>query len=200
MSPSTDRRIYCVVRYRLMTGSPVKAAGVWFVVAGVLTSVRAGMEIGEPAYFDPVTLLDYSAAVLSSVAWAATAVALFLWWLRSPLRRGSLLVLLAAVGIAVSSVGNLLEDVIEVEFGEVLFSLGGMTGAVATLVAAVAIITADQKLRWSGVFMVLLIAGSVFPDDGGQWLSGFSLLAWGWWILRFRLVSTAKPTTPVDTG
>jgi len=166
----------------------VKAVGVWLVVAGVLTAVRAALEFGEPAYFDPVTFLDYSAALLSSVAWAATAVAFFLWWRRSPLRRGSLLILLAAVGIAVSSVGNALEDVVGAEFGEVLFTLGGMTGAVATLAAAVVIITAGQTLRWTGVFLLLFIAGSVFPDDGGQWLSGLSLVALGWWILRLRSV------------
>jgi len=101
------------------------------------------------------------------------------------------LILAAAIGIAVSAVGNLLEDVFDVSFGKTLFTVGGMSGSVATLGAAVLILTARHALRWTGLLLLAFIAGAVFPDDGGQWLSGVSLVLVGWWVLRLKPDSPA---------
>lgn len=100
----------------------------------------------------------------------------------SPIRRGSTLALVAALGLAASSVGNLLEDAFSVDSGEWLFTYGGMTGAMAILALAVVVLRARHPFRWSGIFLVAFLAGSTFPDDGGQWLSGLSLLVMGWWL------------------
>ena len=164
----------------------MKRAAIWFLAAGVLTSVRAAIELADPAYFRPVSVLDYTAVVVSSVAWGATAVALYFWWRHSPIRRGSTLALVAALGLAASSVGNLLEDAFSVDSGEWLFTYGGMTGAIAILALAVVVLSAPHPLRWSGIFLFAFVAGSTFPDDGGQWLSGLSLLVMGWWLWQRR--------------
>ena len=108
---------------------------------------------------------------------------MILWWARSPIRRGSTLALVAAVGLAASSVGNLVEDAFSVNSGEWLFTYGGRTGAIAVLALAVVVLSARHPLRWSGVFLLAFVGGSMFPDDGGQWLSGLSLLVMGWWLL-----------------
>ena len=153
-----------------------------FAVAGVLTVGRAVIELAEPAYYNPVTLLDYTAAIGSSVAWGAMAVALFLWWRVTARRQWAIFLLLAAVGVLVSSLGNLLEDVFDVGFGEFLFSYGGMMGAISLMVAAVVALVWWGHVRWSGLFLLGIVAGSIFPDDGGEFLTGASLMGFGYWL------------------
>lgn len=165
--------------------SALKGVGRWFVGAGVLVLLRALIELADPAYYAPVSLLDYTAATASSVAWAATAVALFLWWRATPIRRGSFLLLVAAVTTALGdSLGNLLEDVFDLEIGEWLFSNVGQVSPLALMAAGIAILTVRGTYRWTGLFLLLYVAGAVFPDDGGQFLSGISLVGLGYWLFR----------------
>ena len=99
--------------------SALKTVGLWFVAAGVLALLRAVIELAEPAYWSPESLLDYTAVILTSAASAVAAIALFLWWRATPIRRGSFLLLIAAIATAVGdSLGNLLEDVFDLEIGE----------------------------------------------------------------------------------
>ncbi len=158
-----------------------------FFAAGFLTIGRAGIELAEPAYYNPVTLLDYTAAIGSTVAWGAMAVALFLWWRINAKRRGAIFLLLAAVGVLVSSIGNLLEDVFDVSFGEFLFSYGGMMGAISMIVASAIALLWWPQLRWSGLFLLGIVAGSIFPDDGGEFLMGASLIGFSFWLWRADL-------------
>ena len=165
--------------------SALKRVSLWFAAAGVLVLLRALLELAEPAYWSPVSLLDYTAAILSSVAWAATAVALFLWWRATPIRRGSFLLLVAAVTMLLGdSLGNLLEDVFDLEIGEWLFSNVGQVSLYAMMAAGIVILTVRGTYRWTGLFLLLYIAGFTFPDDGGQFLSGVSLLGLGYWLFR----------------
>lgn len=166
----------------------LKPTATALVAAGLLTVGRAGIELAEPAYYDPVTPLDYTAAIGSTVAWGAMAIAVFLWWRITAKRLGAIFLVLAAVGVMVSSLGNLLEDVFDVGFGEFLFSYGGMIGAVSLMVAAVVAIVGWGRLRWSGLFLLGVIAGSIFPDDGGEFLTGASLIGFGFWLARISPV------------
>ncbi len=141
-----------------------------------------------------MTPLDYTAAIGSSVAWGVMAVALFLWWRMNANRRGAVFLLLAAVGVLVSSIGNLLEDVFDVGFGESLFSYGGMIGTISLMVASAVALLWWGQLRWSGLFLLGIIAGSIFPDDGGEFLIGASLIGFGIWLWQADL--THLPITP----
>ncbi|HEY5652587.1 MAG TPA: hypothetical protein VIW46_14165 [Acidimicrobiia bacterium] len=167
--------------------------GWWFVLAGVLVAARAAIELAEPAYYDPETLLDFVAATLTSVAWLVTAVALARWWPAKPARGGSFLLLIAAIAVAVSAVGNFIEDVLGIPAGEALFTYGGMVGAVSILVLGVSLLSFGGG-RWAGVLLLLFIAGSTFPDDGGEFLSGASLVVLGFWILRSGAASRPSIT------
>ncbi len=165
--------------------SALKTVGLWFVAAGVLVLLRALIELAEPAYWSPESLLDYTAVILTSAASAVAAIALFLWWRATPIRRGSFLLLIAAIATAVGdSLGNLLEDVFDLEIGEWLFSNVGQVSLLALMAAGIAILTVRGTYRWTGLFLLLSIAGAVFPDDGGQFLSGVSLLGLGYWLFR----------------
>jgi len=93
-----------------------------------------------------------------------------------------LIALIAAVGTAISAVGNLLEDLFDIPLGGDLFSWGGMIGAIGLLVGAVLVLTVNDRLRRSGLFLAGFIAGGIFPDDRGQFLSGVALLGLGDWL------------------
>ena len=99
-----------------------------FGVVGVLTLARQPIELTEPAYYDPVTGLDFAAAWLTSIAGEGgmTAFALLLWWRRTPIRRGSRLPLIAAFAFALSAVGNVLGDVFDLAVGDDLYFAGAV--------------------------------------------------------------------------
>ena len=169
----------------------LRLTGMWFVGAGILVVVRAVMELAEPVYWNPSSPLDYSAAILTTVAWVVTGVAFILWWRTTPIRRGSLFLLVAGIGTAVSGIGNFLEDVLDLAVGEVLFTYGGEYGAYAVLLAAVSMLTVRHPLRWTALLLLAFLAGAIFPDSGGEFVSGASLIALGGWLLRYR---------PADSG
>ena len=161
--------------------SALKTVGLWFVAAGALELLRALIELAEPAYYAPVTLLDYIAAILTSVAWAATAIALFLWWRATPIRRGSFLLVVAAVTTLLGdSLGNLLEDVFDLEIGEWLYLNVGQVSSWAVMAAGIVILTVRGTYRWTGLFLLLYLVGTVV----GEFLSGVSLLGLGYWLFR----------------
>jgi len=162
------------------------STGMWFVAGGVFVVVRAAMELADPVYWNPSSLFDYSAATLTTIAWIVTGVAFMLWSRTTPIRRGSMFLLMAGVGTAVSGIGNFLEDVLDLEFGELLFTYGGMIGAIGILLAAVAMLTVRSSLRWSALLLLTFLAGAVFPDNGGQFATGASLIPLGIWLFKYR--------------
>ncbi len=164
----------------------MRSAGIWFLLGGALALVRAVVELADPVYWDPLSVLDYAAALLTTMAWVATGVGFILWWRTTPIRRGAGLLLVAGIGTAVSGIGNLLEDVFDLEFGELLFTYGGMIGAIAVFAAAVLMLTVRDPLRWTAVLLLTFIAGGIFPDNGGQFVSGASLVGLGIWLLVYR--------------
>ena len=161
----------------------LRPVAVLFGIAGVLTLIRQVIQHTDPAYYDPVTTLDYAAAWLTSIAGGTTAVAFALWWRRSPIRRGSWLLLVASLGWALSALGNVLGDVFDMSVGEDLWAAGSV-GFGVTLVAGAVALTVNSPYRWSGLFLIGYAAGWGFPDSGGLWLSGASLVAMGHWIDR----------------
>lgn len=160
----------------------MKKDGWWFVAAGVLVTGRAAVELTSPSYWSPVSVLDYSAVAGTTIAWLVTAWAIVLLARTTQLKRARLALLIAAVGTAISAVGNLLEDMFDIPFGGDLFSWGGMIGAIGLLVGAGLVLSVNDRLRWSGLFLATFIAGGIFPDDGGQFLSGVALLGLGGWL------------------
>jgi hypothetical protein len=164
----------------------MKLTGMWFLAAGVLLSIRGAIEFADPVYWNPSSALDYSAALLTTMASVVTGVAFVLWWRTTPIRRGSWLLPVAGVQEVVSGIGNFLEDILDMEFGAVLFELGGAIGSYALLAAAALILTVRNPLRWSALLLITYIAGFIFPDIGGEFLSGASLVALGLWLVRYR--------------
>lgn len=164
-------------------GPGTARVGWWFVAAGGLVVIRAVIELANPSYWSPVSFLDYSAVVGTSVAWLITSWAISLLARHPRLRRASLALMVAAAGTAISAAGNLIEDLLDVPLGGDLFSWGGIVGAIGLLLGSILVLTVTDPVRWSGIFLAAFIAGGVFPDDGGQFLGGVALLGLGMWFL-----------------
>ena len=81
--------------------------------------------LANPAYYAPETTLDYTAAALNTAGPVTTAVALFIWWRVMPVRRGALLIPIAAATALVFGLGNFLEDIAGWEWGVDLYFYGG---------------------------------------------------------------------------
>ena len=93
----------------------------------------------------------------------------------------------------VSAVGNFLEVVLDIPAGEALFTYGGLLSAASILLLGVILLILGGG-RWAGVMLVMFVAGSAFPDDGGEFLSGAGLVLLGYWILRRESVSRPMVT------
>jgi hypothetical protein len=166
-----------------LEGDEMRRTGVWFAISGVLTTIRAVIGLSDPVYWSPVSALDYSAAVLQSFVWLAVGWALFLLWRTMPSRRGSVFLLIGAVGAATLSVANFLEDVLGFTSAGWIYLIGGGIAVIAILVAGVLILTVRDPLSWAGLFLVLWFAGGAIRPDWGDFVSGGSLLALGVWLL-----------------
>lgn len=57
-----------------------------------------------------------------------------------------------------------------------------MLGAISLILAALAALSARSAYRWSGLFVLGLVAGSTFPDTGGEFLGGAALIGLGLWL------------------
>jgi len=169
--------------YGLDVGRNLRPVAALFGVAGVLTLIRQLIEHTDPAYYNPVTNLDYAAAWLTSIAGGTVAAAFAMWWRRSPIRRGSWLLLVASLAWALAALGNVLGDVFDMSIGETLWTAGGVAFGL-TLAAGLVALTVNSPYRWSGLFLVGYAVGWGFPDSGGLWLSGVSLVAMAYWIDR----------------
>ena len=157
--------------------------GWWFGAAGVLVTVRAGLEIADPVYWEPVSPLDYAAVVLTTVGWVAAGWAVILLSRRPEMRRASLVLGVAGVGLVIEGLGNLLEDLFDLTWGGDLYSWGGIVGAVSLIVGCGLALTVRHPLRWSALFLLAFVAGGIFPDDGGLFVSGLSLIGLAYWLL-----------------
>jgi hypothetical protein len=113
--------------------------------------------------------LDYLAAGLNSAGPFVAAAALFIWWRTTPIRRGVFLILVAAAAAIVWGFGNLFEDILDYEWGFVLFGVGGIATVIASALAGVAALTVRDPFRWSGLFLLGVAAGPA-ADSALVWV------------------------------
>ena len=163
-----------------MRGS-LRTPALIFALAGLIGFARSSMDFFEPAYYSPSSPLDYSAAWLTSLFVGLIAIGLALWAHRSPIRRGSWMLAIAALAFLTAGVGNVLEDVYRMKVGGDLFFAGFIVFP-ALLIAGAATLTVKHRLRWSGLLFLALAVGVSNPDVGGWWLAAASLIAAAYWI------------------
>jgi hypothetical protein len=82
---------------------------------------------------------------LAEILFLAFAASLIIWWPVTPVRRGVLMLPGAAVGFVLWSVGNVVGEIIGIEFGAYFFFVGAFIAYV--LVALAGIVTLKVPLR-----------------------------------------------------
>ena len=143
-------------------------------VAFTVSSLR------DPAYYDPRTAADYAASVLAEIAFVSIAITLYIWWNVTPLRRGARMLLVAAFGFVLWSIGNVLEEIMRIEFGAYLFFIGAPIAYLSTGIAGIAALTGQSPWRWSGLVLlgvVLSLSNQDFMIVSVPWLV-FAFVLW----------------------
>lgn len=150
------------------------------LVTGLIGLAFTVSSLGDPAYYDPQTVADYVASALAEVAFISMAVTLYIWWKVTPVRRGARILLVAAFGFVLWSIGNVLEEIMGIEFGAYLFFIGAPIAYVSTGIAGLAALTADSRWRWSGLVLlgvVLSLSNQDFMIASVPWLA-LAFLLW----------------------
>jgi hypothetical protein len=157
-----------------------RSTAVWFGIAAVSAAIRFAVEYADPSYYDASSLIDYVAVVSLTSVFLATGIALILLWRDPPVARGSLFLLLAGIGATAEGLGNLLEDVFEVEAAVWAFFGGGLVMMMSLIVAGIAALTVSTPRRWSGLFLLFAFPGGLL-GFGGVMLA-VSWVLFGLWI------------------
>lgn len=165
---------------------------VWFVAAGVFAIARWLVEFADVQYYDPESLLDYSAVILQTAAGLATGIALIVLWRNPPVQRGSFLLALGGVAAVGQGLGNLFEDAFEWEWAEWGFFIGGMGFVITVALAGILALSVNSTMRWSGVFLLLGSTGGMLGL--GLLLMGVTWIGFGVWI--YQRTGRPAPTTP----
>lgn len=163
---------------------------VWFVVAGVCAIARWLVEFADVQYYDPESLLDYSAVILQTAAGLATGIALIVLWRNPPVQRGAFLIGLGGVAAMSQGLGNLFEDAFGWEWAEWGFFIGGMGFVITVALAGILTLTVNSPMRWSGVFLLLGSTGGMLGF--GLLLMGVTWIGFGIWIYQH----SPEPTPP----
>jgi len=143
-------------------------------VAGLVSLTGFLVGLSDPVYYSPETSIDYLAAVLNTAGPFAAAVALLIWWKVTPVRRGAILILAAATAAFALGLGNLLEDIVGLEWAGDLFFYGGFAMFATTALAGLMALTVNERWRWSGLFLLAIAAGLGFDSAliwGVAWLA-----------------------------
>ncbi len=157
----------------------------WCFGTGLLLMAWAVISLREPAYWDPQTALDYAGSVVAQVGFVAVAVTLFVWRAVTPVQWSSVPLLGASIGFLLWALGNLLEEVLEVEAGVWAFFVGAALAHVMLLLAGVVAIVSPGRWRWSGL-VLLGVLGSLLLEGIPlltpiPWLV-MALILWRGWL------------------
>ncbi|MGI9586221.1 MAG: hypothetical protein ACR2N7_11595, partial [Acidimicrobiia bacterium] len=121
------------------------------LATGLIAVIWLIGSLSDPAYYDPQTVSDYVASVLAEIMFLAIAYTLIVWSRVTPVRRGVWMLPGAAVGFVAWSVGNVLEEIMGIEFGVYFFFVGAFIAYVLVAFAGVVTLTVPLRWRWSGL-------------------------------------------------
>lgn len=147
-----------------------------FAVAGALAVVRGGIGYAHPAYWEPTTSLDWAAVITFSALLAALAAAMLVV---ANDQRGIMRwpFVLGAVGAALASVANALEDGIGLSRFGYPFAAGTALMVVSLLAGGVVLLIFRAGSRRLGLlFLVDVAALAIAFDDTGLVILGSTWL------------------------
>ena len=153
------------------------------LTTGLIAVIWYVNSLSDPAYYDPQTIADYAASILAEIFFLAAALTLVVWWRVTPVRRSAVMLLGAAVGFALWSVGNVLEEIMRIGLGEGIYFVGAALAGVLTTLGGVVTLTAPTRWRWSGLVLLAITASFLLEDlltgavAAVPWL-GFAYVLW----------------------
>jgi hypothetical protein len=175
-------------RSSLVLVPPLTTRLVW-LLAGLAWAARSVMEFARPDYYEPVTLLDWSAVVSYSVAWLISAAAVLLLARDLGARPVHVFAVIFAVAATVAGLANLVEDALDQAWGGTPYIIGFLVAWIALLPLA-AVVGRSGTWRVALLPMAMFIAISLFNVGGGIILllaaSAFALAPR--WFLRSHAV------------
>ena len=166
------------------------------LATGLIAVVWLVSSLSDPAYYDPQTVSDYVASALAEIMFIAFAYTYVVWWRVTPVRRGVLMLPGAAFGFVLWSAGNVLEEIMGIEFGAWLFFVGAFVAFALTGLAGVVTLTAPVRWRWSGLVLLgitLSLSNQEFPIAPIPWLA-FAFVLWRGVLDEPTTPSVSEPT------
>ena len=167
-----------------------------FTFVGVVWCVRLLQSFADPEYEDPVSASDWFAVVSFSAALFALALALPLLAQLIGGRAVFRVSLVPAVGAALSGLGNLLEDALQIGFAGWLYAVGNTLTMVGLIAFTIAIAVAGRgRRRLLAAVPAATLIGWFLSESGGGVLILAAWLAAAAMALD-RPTRTAAQTAP----
>ena len=143
----------------------VVARVVW-LLTGVTWAARSVLEFAHPDYWDPVTLIDWTAIWLFSAALLLTAPAMLLMSRLAPHPPVTAVARVVAAGAIVAGVANGLEDGLDVSSMGIFYVTGILVAGLALMPLAVAF-RRTESVRLGWLTAALLLGILTFTLGGG---------------------------------
>ena len=168
----------------------VRKTLIWLLVVGAIGFIlRGGIQLYDPAYWRPITMLDYSAVFLTTVNKVIFGLVLLLMIRTRQMGKGLLervwgyTMVVGGIGSIVWGLGNMIEDAfkfLQIEFltqmGVSLFLIGSLVSLLALILAFLgALVLPGLRYRWSW-FYLLPILGTIILRDASGFIVGAGML------------------------
>jgi hypothetical protein len=159
-----------------------------FAIAGLVWIASGAVAMADPAYYDPVTAIDYAAVGLFSLALGVTAVALLLLetWPAVRVHRAARAALLVGVtGGIVASLANFGEDWLRLPLGWV-YVAGVILFYLGMVAAGMVLVARNRELRWIGALLIVPFPAPLLGQALGFVIGGVSFIVLSVLLARAR--------------
>jgi hypothetical protein len=167
------------------------------IIGGLVWIAQSGLAVVfQPNYWDPRTVVEYTAVAGTSIALILLAVGVWAIHLRQrPQGRWRTWlwrvgIILACSGALVAGIANFGEDWIAIKSLGIFFVVGSLATFVGLLLAGISAIGAAGNTRWTGWLLIACFLGWGSVDLGGGFVVGIALISLG--IGQSRLVQSGR--------
>jgi len=174
------------------------AIRVAWLLAGLAWAARTVMEFAHPDYFDPVTLLDWSAVGVYSAAWLLSALAVALLARSICTTSVRAIAAVVAAGAIVAGLANAAEDALGASWGGTPYVVGFMVGWIS-LIPLAAVVWRSHSWRLALLPLALFASIALFNSGGGLLILGVATTYWlmpRWFAARIAAGEILVPRKP----
>lgn len=151
-----------------------------FAAAGALWAARGVLATADPSYYAPVTVIDYAAVGLYSLALALTGIALVLLERFDGVRahrvaRAGLFV--GAIGGIVACFANFGEDWLGIAELSLVYVASAIALFLGIVLLGVSLGTRSRKFRWIGALLLVPVFAPLLGQAVGFTIGGVAFVA-----------------------